>query len=152
MVIAMKKDALTSQVAGVIAFLKERGIEPRMVTTDPRTVLGVVDELDKNLAKELMAQLQDMSGVDEISSFTDSWKLVSRSFREDVTQIKAGPATIGGKDLMIMAGPCAVESREGYQDLARNLVGSGVTMLRGGAFKPRTSPYSFRGLGEEASR
>jgi 3-deoxy-7-phosphoheptulonate synthase len=149
MVIAMKKDALTSQVAGVIALLKGRGIEPRMVTTDPRTVLGVVDELDRALAKELMNELADLPGVDEISSFTDSWKLVSRSFREDTTQIKLGPATIGGGDLMIMAGPCAVESRENYLPLARELNTYGATVLRGGAFKPRTSPYSFRGLGEE---
>ena len=149
MVIAMKQNALTSQVAGVIAMLKERGIEPRMVTTDPRTVLGVVDELDQGLAKELMGQLKGFPGVDEISSFTDSWKLVSRSFREDTTHIKLGTASIGGEDLLIMAGPCAVESKENFQSLAKQLSVCGASMLRGGAFKPRTSPYSFRGLGEE---
>jgi 3-deoxy-7-phosphoheptulonate synthase len=149
MVIAMQEGCPTSKVAKVISLLKEREIEPRMVATDPRVVLGVVEEVSQAAAAELMDLISAMPGVDEVSSFTDSWKLVSRSFREDTTSFKIGPKTIGGKEVVVMAGPCAVESREGYTELARELAPAGASVLRGGAFKPRTSPYSFRGLGEE---
>ena len=90
-----------------------------------------------------------MEGVEDIESFESSWKLVSRSFRAETTAIKVGKRTIGNGEVVVMAGPCAVESREGLLETAKQLAALGAGVIRGGAFKPRTSPYSFRGLGEE---
>ncbi|CAO0821954.1 hypothetical protein DFAR_2740019 [Desulfarculales bacterium] len=90
-----------------------------------------------------------MDGVEKIESSEKSWKLASRDFRQEPTCIKIGNLTIGNGQLVVMAGPCAVESRGSYLEVARVLASLGVSLLRGGAFKPRTSPYSFRGLGED---
>jgi len=149
MIIAMEPGCQKAQVARVISLLRGRGVDPRMVTGDPRVVLGVVEEIDPVLAGELMETAAGLEGVAEISSFGDSWKLVSRGFQPQDTSFRLGAASVGGAEVAVMAGPCAVESAEGYLELAHQLARAGATVLRGGAFKPRTSPYSFRGLGEE---
>ncbi|MBI5524250.1 MAG: 3-deoxy-7-phosphoheptulonate synthase [Desulfarculus sp.] len=149
MVIAMRDGCQKGEVAQVIAALRGYGLQARVVSPGSRVVLGVVEEISRPLAEEIMAKVAIMEGVEEIESFEKSWKLVSRDFRQEPTSFKLGNLTIGNGQLVVMAGPCAVESREGYLEVARALAPLGAGVLRGGAFKPRTSPYSFRGLGEE---
>ena len=149
MVIAMREDCQKGEVAQVIAALRAHGLRARIVSPGPRVVLGVVEEMSRLLAEEIMGEVSQMEGVEEIESFDSSWKLVSRSFRRETTSIKLGPRTIGNGELVVMAGPCAVESRQGLLEVAQALAPLGAGVIRGGAFKPRSSPYSFRGLGEE---
>ena len=152
MVIAMKLNCHKSDVAHVISVLGEKGIKPRIISPGPQVILGVVEEISQSLAEELMEKVRALEGVEEIEGFGSSWKLVSRNFRAETSAIKVGKRTIGNGEVLIMAGPCAVESREGILEIAKSLAASGAGVLRGGAFKPRTSPYSFRGMGEEGLR
>jgi 3-deoxy-7-phosphoheptulonate synthase len=149
MVIIMKTDCQKREVGEVLAALRNRGIEPRMISPAPNVIIGVVEDVDEVVVAELKQLLFTMSGVDGIETFGTSWKLVSRSFHAERTTIEVGSRVIGGKDLAVMAGPCAVESRDSIIGIAQAVKASGATFLRGGAFKPRTSPYSFRGLAEE---
>ncbi len=149
MIIAMKEGCRKAQVGQVIEALKELSLQPRIISPDPRVVLGVVEEINRSQADGIRERVQHMDGVDEVGDFESSWKLVSGSFRSGPTVIPLGRRQVGGGELLVMAGPCAVESRQGYLEAARALAPLGVGALRGGAFKPRTSPYSFRGLGEE---
>ncbi|KMY66497.1 3-deoxy-7-phosphoheptulonate synthase [Desulfocarbo indianensis] len=149
MVIAMRKGCPKSQVAKVLAAIREFGLEPRIISSDPRTVLAVVENMSRARAEEIADSLRDMAGVEEISSFDQSWKLVGRYFRGEPTVIEIGGLRVGGPEVAVFAGPCAVENRENFQETARAVAKAGAGGLRGGAFKPRTSPYSFRGLGEE---
>ncbi len=148
MVIAMEPGCLKSQVGAVIAALRDFGLRARIISPDPQVVLGVVEEMAPHLNESVQDKVRVMDGVSEIHDFTTSWKLASRGFNLTGTTIELGKIAVGGRAVMIMAGPCAVESREGYLPLARQLAAAGAGALRGGAFKPRTSPYSFRGLGE----
>jgi 3-deoxy-7-phosphoheptulonate synthase len=149
MVIGMREGCKKSEVARVISALSQRGLEPRIISTGDNVVLGVVEEMSHSLAQELSQEIAGLPGVEEINQFGSSWKLASRNFRAETTAIKLGRRIVGGGEVVVMAGPCAVESRQDYLDLARQLAPLGAGVLRGGAFKPRTSPYSFRGLGED---
>jgi 3-deoxy-7-phosphoheptulonate synthase len=149
MVIAMRPECKKSQVGAVIAALRERGLEARVINAGNQVVLGVVEEMSRNAAEELMESVRSLEGVEDIHNFESTWKLVSKSFRPEPTVINLGRHRIGDGSFLVMAGPCAVESREGYIEAAQAVAEAGAGALRGGAFKPRTSPYSFRGLGEE---
>ena len=149
MVIAMQPDCRKSQVGQVIAALRSHGLEARIMSQEPRMLLGVVEEMSRQLYKELVAEIEQIDGVEEINSFDNSWKLVSKHFHPEPTMISLKTGPVGGKGFVVMAGPCAVESREGFLEAARAVAGAGAGALRGGAFKPRTSPYSFRGMGED---
>lgn len=149
MVIAMREGCQKAEVAQVIAQLREYGLEPRIISPGPRVVLGVVEEISRALAQEIIASLADREEVEEINTFESSWKLVSRGFRPETSQVRLGRCQVGGPGVAVVAGPCAVESRDGILEAAAALAPLGAAGLRGGAFKPRTSPYSFRGLGEE---
>ncbi|MDY6850733.1 MAG: 3-deoxy-7-phosphoheptulonate synthase [Thermodesulfobacteriota bacterium] len=149
MIIAMKDGCPKKNVAQVIAAIKRFGLEARIISPGDRVVLGVVDETTRQVAEELRKIVAGMEGVEEIETFERSWKLVSRSFRQETTIVSLRGRTIGGENFLVIAGPCAVESREGLLGLAENIASLGAGALRGGAFKPRTSPYAFRGLGED---
>ncbi len=149
MVIAMQRGCPKSEVGRVIAVLKEHGLQARVISSGARVVLGVVEEINRGLAQALMERVRDMAGVEEVHGFETSWKLVSREFQPEPTVIDLGGVSLGGESVVVIAGPCAVESEEGFLHVARELAPLGAGALRGGAFKPRTSPYSFRGLGEE---
>jgi len=149
MVILMKKGCAKKEIGQVLAALQERGLEPRLISPGPRPVLGVVEEMSKSLRDELKELVAGMAGVEGIETFGTSWKLVSRAFRQKTSVIEVGQKIIGGGRVAVIAGPCAVESRQGIIDIARKVEACGASFLRGGAFKPRTSPYSFRGLGED---
>ena len=149
MVITMHQDCRKMDVARVISALRGAGLEPRIIAPDPRVVLGVVEEVSQAEAERLSREIGAFAGVEEITSFEKSWKLASRSFREQPTTIDLGAVVVGGPEVLVVGGPCAVESRENFLETAGLLVRAGAGALRGGAFKPRSSPYSFRGLGEE---
>lgn len=150
MIIAMRENCLKGEIAEVLAVLKNRNVNARIISPGPRVVLGIVEEIDLQVVEQIRELVGDMAGVETIETFDKSWKLVSRSFRPDTSTILVGTdIVVGGKDLIVMGGPCAVESEKGIMEIARAISPMGTSVLRGGAFKPRTSPYSFRGLEEE---
>lgn len=149
MLIAMQEGCLKNQVGRVLAAIRGFGLEPRIVSSDPRTVLAVVEDLSRSQAEDISDKVRGLEGVEEISNFDQSWKLVGRQFRATPTVIELGGLAIGGAEVAVFAGPCAVESRANFLETAQAVAAAGAAGLRGGAFKPRTSPYSFRGLGEE---
>src|SRR5499425_903237 len=147
MIVAMQEAAAEEQIQHVIERLIEMGFEVHRSTGARQTVLGAVGarrEFD-------IRDIEVLPGVGEVHRISSPYKLVARSFRPEGTVVKfSGGVSIGGSDVVIMAGPCSVESREQIFTVAESVSRSGAKFLRGGAFKPRTSPYSFQGLGEEA--
>ncbi len=147
MIVIMEERATEAQIEKVIEKLVHLGFDIHRSTGVTRTVLGavgnkIVDTRDIEL----------LEGVAEVIRVTTPYKLVSRTFRPENLQVRVGEVVIGGKDVVLMAGPCAVESRTQVLEIAEAVHRCGAKILRGGAFKPRTSPYSFQGLGEEALR
>jgi 3-deoxy-7-phosphoheptulonate synthase len=149
MVIVMKEGCLKREIGGVLSAVREYGLNARIVSPSPRVALGLVEDLDDGLIRTIETHVAGLPGVEGIERFGHSWKLVSRSFRQERTVVRVRDRVIGGGDPIVIAGPCAVESRDGLIELAIELKAAGADFLRGGAFKPRSSPYSFRGLGEE---
>jgi 3-deoxy-7-phosphoheptulonate synthase len=129
----------------ILARLKEMGFSGHVSQGVERTVVGVVGQT----YPELKDTLETWHGVDEVVPISKPHKLASREFQPRDTAIKVGSVTIGGGTLTVMAGPCAVESEGQLMETARAVKEAGAHILRGGAFKPSTSPYTFRGLGEE---
>jgi 3-deoxy-7-phosphoheptulonate synthase len=142
MVIVMKADATDSQVRNVTERIEAAGLATCISAGQDRVLVGVVG--DKRLIVTL--PVEAFPGVEKVLPVTDSYKLASRQFRPAATVIDAGGVRIGGDSLIVMAGPCAVESRGQLLEAAEIAREGGAQFLRGGAFKPRTSPYSFQGL------
>jgi 3-deoxy-7-phosphoheptulonate synthase len=146
MIIVMKKKAGREQVDSVIQWVESVGYKAHISEGVERTIIGAVgDEREKVRLKAA----QDMPGVDKVMPILQPYKLASRETRDGDTVIEVGDVEIGGPKCVVMAGPCAVESEEQLMATATAVKKAGASMLRGGAFKPRTSPYSFQGLGEE---
>ncbi|MBI4431796.1 MAG: 3-deoxy-7-phosphoheptulonate synthase [Candidatus Omnitrophica bacterium] len=146
MIIVMKPDATPAQVEHVIEKIKELGLKPNVSKGVERTVIGVIGVDDRARVEPL----EVYPGVDSVTPIGRSYKLVSRRFHPDNSVILVGPNTaVGGEKIVVMAGPCSVESREQLKAVGDAVKKAGAAFLRGGAFKPRTSPYSFQGLGEE---
>jgi 3-deoxy-7-phosphoheptulonate synthase len=147
MIVAMQESASEEQIQQVIERLIGMGFEVHRSTGARQTVLGAVGarhEFD-------IRDIEVLSGVGEVHRISSPYKLVARTFRPEGTIVKfPNGVAIGGPEVVIMAGPCSVESREQLLAVAEAVSKSGAKFLRGGAFKPRTSPYSFQGLGEEA--
>jgi 3-deoxy-7-phosphoheptulonate synthase len=146
MIVAMQETASEEQVQKVIERLIDMGFEVHRSTGARQTVLGAVGarrEFD-------IRDIEVLPGVGEVHRISSPYKLVARSFRPEGTVVRfPNGRTIGGDEVVIMAGPCSVESREQLFAVAETVSRSGAKFLRGGAFKPRTSPYTFQGLGEE---
>jgi 3-deoxy-7-phosphoheptulonate synthase len=144
MLVVMKHNATESEVDGVVATIKEMGYEARPIPGGQRTAVGLIG----NDGGVDSARLQGLQGVLEVIPVTHPYKQVSREWREDDTIVVLPNGTrIGGEEIVVMAGPCAVEGESQIVEIAHRLKQVGATVLRGGAFKPRTSPYSFQGLG-----
>ncbi|HET7698915.1 MAG TPA: 3-deoxy-7-phosphoheptulonate synthase [Vicinamibacterales bacterium] len=144
----MRERATDAQVQGVIAKLIEMGFDVHRSTGALRTVLGAVGgsrQFDTAL-------LEVLEGVQEVHRITEPYKLASRAFKPDNTVIVIDDLRIGGDEVVVMAGPCSAESEEQVEASAAAVKRAGAKVLRGGAFKPRSSPYSFQGLGEEGLR
>jgi 3-deoxy-7-phosphoheptulonate synthase len=144
MVIVMDETATEEQISGVIDKLVRIGFDIHRSTGVRHTVLGAVGERDID-----WRDIELLEGVKEVLRITAPYKLASRSFSPEGTQITIKDVTIGGREVVMMAGPCTIESRDQVMDIAEIVARNGAKVLRGGAFKPRTSPYSFQGLGEE---
>ena len=125
--------------------IESRGMRAQINTGSERVVVGVMGSIPPDFKDEM----ELMNGVDEVILISKPYKLASKEFHPDNTIIKVGDAVIGGPDPVIMAGPCSVEDEEQMVSTAKAVKAAGATVLRGGAFKPRTSPYSFRGMGED---
>ncbi len=148
MLVVMQQDATEAQMRAVIDRLVEMGFTVHRSTGVLHTVLGGVGPVDKFDTTVFEA----MEGVQECHRIVSPYKLASRHFRPQGTVIKIKKVEIGGPELVVMAGPCSVESEEQIEESARLVAEAGAQILRGGAFKPRTSPYSFQGMGEAGLR
>jgi len=146
MLVVMRHNATPDQIESVVGAIKEMGYDARPIPGGQRTAVGLIG----NDGGVDSARLQGLVGVLEVIPVTHPYKQVSREWREEDTVVALPNGTlVGGPDVVVMAGPCAVESKEQILDIAHRLREMGATVLRGGAFKPRTSPYSFQGLGIE---
>ena len=145
MVIIMEKDASEQQIQHVIEYLDEQGYSIHRSTGVEHTLLGVIGDT----AKLDVRDLKILDGVNDAYRISAPYKLVSREFKHDNTVIRIKDVEIGGEEVVVMAGPCSVESEDQTMRIAERVAKAGAKVLRGGAFKPRTSPYSFQGLGEK---
>jgi 3-deoxy-7-phosphoheptulonate synthase len=145
MLVVMQQGATEPQIQAVIDRLVEMGFTVHRSTGVMHTVLGGVGPVDQFEP----ADFEVMDGVKECHRIVSPYKLASRHFRPEGTVVKIDSVEIGGPQVVVMAGPCSVESRDQIEETAKIVADSGAQILRGGAFKPRSSPYSFQGLGEE---
>jgi 3-deoxy-7-phosphoheptulonate synthase len=147
MVVVMKERASEAQIENVIAHLVELGMDVHRSSGASRTVLGVVGsgKVDPRL-------IEMLDGVHEVLRISEPYKLASRTFKQEDTIFSVGEVRIGGDEVIVMAGPCSAESENQVHASAAAVKRAGAKVLRGGAFKPRSSPYSFQGLGEEGLR
>ena len=145
MVIVMEIQATEEQIQTVADRLKVMGFSTHRSTGVTRTVIGAIG--DKSGFDE--REIQVLDGVHEVVRISEPYKLASRTFRSENTVINLNGVEIGGENVVVMAGPCSVESRDQIMTIAEHVSKAGAKILRGGAFKPRSSPYSFQGLGEE---
>ena len=148
MVVVMHERATEEQIQSVIDRLIQMGFDVHRSTGTSHTVLGAVGGVPVD-----QRDIELLEGVREVVKISASYKLASRAFKPEGTVVKVGPPDreieIGGRDVVMMAGPCTVESAEQIMTIAGIMKENGIKVLRGGAFKPRTSPYSFQGMGEE---
>ncbi len=145
MIVVMKKDAQERDLDRVVSRIRDVGLDVHLSEGVEHTIVGVVGDV-RHIRPE---DLQVLSGVLRVVRIMHPFKLASREFREETSEIQLNGFSIGGREIPVMAGPCAVENRETLMETARGVRARGAKVLRGGAFKPRTSPYSFQGLGEE---
>ncbi|MBM4433450.1 MAG: 3-deoxy-7-phosphoheptulonate synthase [Chloroflexi bacterium] len=145
MIVVMKPSCKESEVAEVVNKIRQAGLKEHISQGVEHTIVGVIGRI----FPELRDSLEFLPGVEEVILVSKPYKLSSREFHPLDTTVQVGNVTIGSKEIVVMAGPCAVESEEQVLSTAIAVKAAGAVILRGGAFKPSTSPYSFRGLGEE---
>ncbi len=145
MIVVMATGTAQVDLDNIKQRIESRGMKAQINTGAERTVIGVMGSIPPDFKDEM----ELMNGVDEVMMISKPYKLASREFHPEDTIIKVGDAVIGGPDPVIMAGPCSVEDEEQMVSTAKAVKAAGATILRGGAYKPRTSPYSFRGMGED---
>ena len=148
MIVVMKKGATGAQIANVTARIEQLGCRVHLSEGEERTIIGVIGN-GRPLDRE---PIERLDGVERTVPILRPFKLASREFHPQDTVVKVNGVSIGGRRVVVMAGPCAIESCEQLLETARVVKEAGGRVLRGGAFKPRTSPYSFQGLGEEGLR
>ena len=147
MIIVMKKAATPSDLEAVEAKIVELGYQPHVIYGELRNVIGAVGE---ERGKEKLQILESMSGVENVVPILKPYKLASLEVQQEPSVVEIAPGVaIGGKEFMVVAGPCAVENREQICETAVAVKEAGAKLLRGGAYKPRTSPYSFQGMEED---
>ena len=145
MIVVMKPGSTQENLSAVVKKIEAAGLRTHLSKGEEVTIVGVIG--DKKIIANL--ELQMLEGVDKTVRITEKYKLVSRDFHPEDTVIDAGGIKIGGKEIIVMAGPCAVENLDQLREAASAVKKCGAKFLRGGAFKPRTSPYDFQGLGED---
>jgi len=146
MIIVLRPDATDEQINHITEKVKKLGLTPHVSKGTERTIIGVIGPEDVLR----VTPLEVFPGVEKVMPVLAPYKLVSREFRKEGSIVDVGKGIkVGGNKLVVMAGPCAIENIDSLRDIAVSVKSAGATVLRGGAFKPRTSPYSFQGLGEE---
>jgi 3-deoxy-7-phosphoheptulonate synthase len=149
MIIVMKPDATEAQLQHLYEKVKLLGFQPHVIVGTERTVIGCVGD---ERGKIQLQALESADGVESVMPILKPFKLASKDMRKEPSVVKVNGVAIGGAQFVVMAGPCSVESREQIISSAKIVKRAGAQMLRGGAFKPRTSPYAFQGLEEEGLR
>ncbi len=150
-IIVLGSDATEEDIRHIVKKLEGRGLKAHISTGTERTIIGVIGDTSK-VTEEEEDSFRAASGVENVVRIVKPFKLASREFRKEDTVISVRGIAIGGRRIPVMAGPCAVENRTILTGIAEKVSASGALFLRGGAFKPRTSPYAFQGLGEEGLR
>ena len=145
MIIVLRPNPTQEQIDHILERIEALGFKPHLSRGEMRTIIGVIGDENKLQAEPLAA----IPGVEQVLPVLKPFKLASREIRSQDSIVSVGPVRIGGGSLAMIAGPCAVESAEILDGIAAQVKAAGANILRGGAFKPRTSPYSFQGLGEE---
>lgn len=145
MLVVMKSGAAESEIAEVVKVIEHLGYRPHIMPGATRTAIGITG----NQGAVDPARFENMAGVAEAIRVSKPYKLITLDLRPDKTVVRVGDATIGGDELAVIAGPCAIETRDQAFAVAETVSKSGARFFRGGAFKPRSSPYEFPGLGEE---
>ena len=145
MIAVLEKACPLKQKAKIVSFVESAGFRVQVSEHNDQSMIGVIGPGAEKLAEALAA----MPGVHEIRPVALPYPLVSREQHPESTRVKVEGVTVGGTELVVIAGPCAVESHEQILTVAKSVAAAGASMLRGGAFKPRSSPYSFQGMGKE---
>lgn len=149
MIIVLKPDASKKEIAHIEEKIRALGLKPMLSAGKERTIIGVIGEEDKARLQPFEAY----AGVDSVVQIQKPYKFVSKEFKKEASAVKIAPGIeIGGDKVVVMAGPCTVESKERLIRIAQTVKKSGAKILRGGAFKPRTSPYSFQGLKDKGMK
>ncbi len=145
MIIVLRAGATQPEIDHVLERIKDLGLKAHLSQGEHRTIIGVIGDE----AKLQPQPLQAIPGVEQVLPIMKPFKLASREFNKTDTVVMVGKVKVGGGHLAMIAGPCAIEGREILDEIAGHVKKAGANILRGGAFKPRTSPYSFQGMGEE---
>ncbi|MEK3725025.1 3-deoxy-7-phosphoheptulonate synthase [Paenibacillus sp. FSL H8-0034] len=145
MIVIISNKTSEERIHEIVALIEKNDVQAHVSKGVDRTVIGIIGKAHPKLSE----QIQQMSGVEQVVKISKSYKLASRDFHPADTVIKIKDVEIGGEQLVIMGGPCAVENAEQIDEIARLVKAAGAQVLRGGAFKPRTGPYSFQGVGVE---
>jgi 3-deoxy-7-phosphoheptulonate synthase len=147
-IIVLKQSATEEELRHIVKKLESRGLQANISKGSERTIVGAIGDTSK-ITEEEEDAIRVMPGVEEVMRILKPYKLASREFRAENTTINVKGNIIGGKKIQVIAGPCAVENKTILTSIAEKVKEAGAAFIRGGAFKPRTSPYSFQGLGEE---
>ena len=145
MIATLGRECSLKEKTDVVRFLEAEGLRVQVSVSGDTTLIGVIGAVDDGV----VARLAGMPGVDTIQRDTPPYPLVSRAHHPDSSRVKVAGVTLGGPEIVVIAGPCSVESASQLLESASGVAAQGARLLRGGAFKPRTSPYSFQGMGEE---
>ncbi|NUN50684.1 MAG: 3-deoxy-7-phosphoheptulonate synthase [Candidatus Brocadiae bacterium] len=143
MIVVMKGTATARETGAVLQSIEGLGFRPHISSGEERTVIGIIG----SERKVDPSAFEGLAGVERVIPILKPYKLASREFKQEDTVVEVRGRRIGGRSIVVMAGPCAVESREQVQETAKRVRAAGATVLRGGAYKPRTSPYAFQGMG-----
>jgi 3-deoxy-7-phosphoheptulonate synthase len=147
-IIVLKQGASEEELRHILKKLESRGLQANISKGTERTIVGVIGDTSK-ITEEEEDAIRVMSGVEDVMRILKPYKLASRDFRPEDTTINVKGNIIGGRKIQVIAGPCAVENKTILMRIAEKVKAAGASFIRGGAFKPRSSPYSFQGLGEE---
>jgi 3-deoxy-7-phosphoheptulonate synthase len=147
-IIVLKQGATEEEIRHIVKKLESRDLKANVSQGTERTIIGVIGDTSK-VSEEEEDAIRAAAGVESVVRIVKPYKLASREFRKENTEIDVKGTVVGGRKIPVMAGPCAVENKTILTGIAEKVKSSGASFLRGGAYKPRTSPYSFQGLGEE---
>lgn len=149
MIIVMQVDATQEQVQAVAQAIRDQGVEPLVLPGEDRVAIGIPAALRSDQRERIEAMLSGMDGISKVTQTSRPYKLASLEFHRKRSVIQIDKVAIGPGTFCVMGGPCSIESYEQFSSAAKMVKDAGATIIRGGAFKPRTSPYSFQGLAEE---